>query len=181
MFGHEQKDAECYPEHQLIAFWYSNRWRTKVKDGQDVENFAHMLRGLVRGHDNTIHMLQAGSLQLRLLIASYCFSSGGCIHFKATFAVACLHRSWDIFLSRFEEGYAELHALLEAHGMFWRFKSNIYVQHGVHSEIRWSAHFWNAGECLALIFPSIQHKLCGLFGVLLWGMTILEEAVSAQE
>lgn len=34
----------------------------QVKDTRDVENFARMLRGLVRGHDNTIHMLQAGAL-----------------------------------------------------------------------------------------------------------------------
>ena len=34
----------------------------QVKDTQDVEKFAQMLRGLVRGHDNTIHMLQAGTV-----------------------------------------------------------------------------------------------------------------------
>lgn len=37
-------------------------WCAQVKDTRDVENFARMLRGLVRGHDNTIHMLQAGAL-----------------------------------------------------------------------------------------------------------------------
>lgn len=39
-----------------------------VKDSRDVENFARMLRGLVRGHDNTIHMLQEGYAELHALL-----------------------------------------------------------------------------------------------------------------
>eukprot|EP00434_Breviolum_minutum_P012120 symbB.v1.2.010686.t1/scaffold685.1/size172784/4 len=39
-----------------------------VKDTQDVEKFAQMLRQLVRGHDNTIHMLQEGYAELHALL-----------------------------------------------------------------------------------------------------------------
>ena len=42
----------------------------QVKDTQDVEKFAQMLRGLVRGHDNTIHMLQAGAFLFDLGLSS---------------------------------------------------------------------------------------------------------------
>ena len=35
---------------------------------EDVESFAQMLRGLVRGHDNTIHMLQEGYAELHALL-----------------------------------------------------------------------------------------------------------------
>ncbi|CAK9044321.1 unnamed protein product [Durusdinium trenchii] len=39
-----------------------------VKDAKDVEEFAKMLRSLVRGHDNTIHMLQEGYAELHALL-----------------------------------------------------------------------------------------------------------------
>lgn len=40
----------------------------EVEAPEDVETFAQMLRGLVRGHDNTIHMLQEGYAELHALL-----------------------------------------------------------------------------------------------------------------